>query len=512
MSERSTFSRFTRLSLTLQVAASILLAGVVAVLAIVVAERPSLRARFDATQSGRNSLDAQTVEILRDLPEDTQVELFFEPVPGPLGRAYDDAQWRTRTLLTVMRGYVPETLEVVDHDLVGEGRERAGERLGRLGLDATQKVVVSVGERHAVLDLELDLARLDPGDPARGVPAAVRDFRGEEALAEAFTRLATSGRPRLAFAVGHGEYSLLPYDQDRRRVLRSVSRAATDLDGEGFELVLWDPEVDGAVPADVDVLAIVGPTQVLPEAHADHVQAFLDRGGRLLVAVDRAQRLEGDALAALLLRHGVHVAPGTVNAPYMGSQQGRPECEIRTLDSERLSATHPITRSLRERERRLRLIGSAAFSPRPPAPFRGSLLDLLTSPEGSWRDLPEVPRGVPYLYDPALEERGVFSLALAAEIETPDGVPDARMVVLGTPSLMADGWYRFDRDFVRNCFNWLVERDVRIRVSPRDPFESRIDLATGTAARRSAWFGIAVLPGLCAVAGLFTAWRRRRNV
>lgn len=511
LSERRTFSRGTRASLFLQVLVGVCLAVAVAVLSIVVAERPGLRLRIDATESGRNSLDPQTVELLESLPEAVEIELFFEPQPGAMQGAIAEAQQRTDDLIRVVEGYVPHKLEVVRHDLLGAGRPDAVRRLLDLGADSSQKVVVSFGGRHTMLDLGGDLASFSSGDPRRNEAPSLADFRGEEALAEAFARLLTTGTPKLYFSFGHGEYSVDPVvGADGQRALRSVSRAVSDLRGEGFELGLWDPVRDGALPLDADVLAIVAPDTPFDATSVAHVQDFLDGGGRLLVAVGTGQLLEGDALAELLARHGINVGRGIVNAPFQGFQ-GTPECETLNLEPERLSSGHPITRSLRERERRLILTGARAFTPRGPAPFDGSLLDLMTSPEGAWRDLPDARAGWNNLYDPSREERGVFSLALAAEIEAPTAAEDARLVALGTPTLVGDEWYGFDRDFARNAFNWLADREVRIRVSPRDPFESRIDVARGSEYRVIGWVGLGVLPGACVLLGLLATWMRHRG-
>ena len=135
----------------------------------------------------------------------------------------------------------------------------------------------------------------------------------------------------------------------------------------------------------------------------------------------------------------------------------------------------------------------------------------MVSPEGSWRDLPNDRYQYNHVPEPEREERGAVSLALAAQVEAPAGGAQARIVAIGSPSALADGRYAYNRDFARNAFNWLVDRDVRIRVSQRDPFESRIDVRRGPEFVRSSWFALAVLPGLCVAAGLFTAWRRRRE-
>ncbi|MEO0652774.1 MAG: hypothetical protein AAFZ65_19020, partial [Planctomycetota bacterium] len=216
-----------------------------------------------------------------------------------------------------------------------------------------------------------------------------------------------------------------------------------------------------------------------------------------------------DALGRLLARYGITTARGVVNAPLRGGE-GAIECATLLLGTEELSSSHPITETLRERDRRLVIDSARAFTPRGPAPFDGSLLDLLVSPERSWRDL-RVNLLFNHIHDAGREERAVVSLAVAANIDVPTAEADARIVAVGAPSLLGDAYFAYNRDFVRNAFNWLVDRDVRIRVSRRDPFEATIDVGRGTEIGRISLFGLLVLPGLSLLGGLFIVWRRRRD-
>jgi hypothetical protein len=517
MSRGSSFGRFTRASLALQVLLAGLLAAVAAVLAILVAERPALRLRLDLTESRRNTLDEQLVARLRALDQPLRLEVFFEERGGPLGGPTSEAQQRTLELFGVVHGLAPQWIEVEEYDLGGAGRAEAARRLSELGLFTTQKVVVSRGERREVLDLDQDLASFDLGDPdpRRARPPSLVSFRGEEALTEALLRLELTGTPLVLFATGHGEYSVDPVLGSGERALRSVSRLADDLRGEGYAVATWDAQRAPQVPAEGDVLAILGPEQPYPPEHAAAVQDFLDRGGRLVVAVDNGLLVEGDeGLEALLRRQGMALARGVVNVPLLDARGapgvGQPECEGFWVEQAQLSSSHPITAPLHERRRRLGLTAVRSFD-RGQAPFGGSLLELVVSPPRSWRDLPDETRGWDNVPGDD-EERGPFALALAAEFPAAQpGQREARVVGLGGMTFLSDEVLPYNRDFVRNLFHWLADRDVRIRVAPRDPFEARLDVQRGPQIRQLSWFVLAAVPGSCVALGLWTAWRRRRS-
>ncbi|QDU67217.1 GldG family protein [Engelhardtia mirabilis] len=522
-----TFTRWTRASLSIQVAFAVLLSIAAAVLVIGLAEQPRFRARVDLTESGRNSLDSQTVALLESLEEEVQVDLFFRAQTGALGPPLAEVQQRTRELLFVAGEAVPGSLDVTDHDLYSrEGRAAADERMRELGVSVIQVMVISIGERRAVLGVDTDLATFDPGDPnPRSYRApSVASYRGEEAFDEALARLLSERSPRVLFATGHGEYGIDPVPAAERQTLRAASLLGAELRGEGFDVGTWDPLRDGGVPADCDVLAIIGPDQPYPANHADAVAAFVERGGGLMVAVDDGLFMRDDALSELLARYGMGIQRGIVNAPVRnplsGSlESGFEQCALLDVSEDRLSNGHPITAPLRERGRRLRLWRSRSFE-RLPAPAGAVLLDLVQTPENAWRDLPDDFGRWNFIYEPKREDRSPAHLALAAQISV-DGSSavdgglgaaddDARIVAVGAASAFDDEFVTINLDFARNAFNWLVDRDLRIRVAERDPFEARIDTRRGTAfpvLSKVALFG---LPGLCLALGCFVAWRRRR--
>ncbi len=77
--------------------------------------------------------------------------------------------------------------------------------------------------------------------------------------------------------------------------------------------------LSGEVPADADVVAIVGPTRAYTESEITALEAFLDRGGRLLVALDPliepAGTMRPTRLEEMLATRGVSVNDDLVVDP-----------------------------------------------------------------------------------------------------------------------------------------------------------------------------------------------------
>ena len=102
---------------------------------------------------------------------------------------------------------------------------------------------------------------------------------------------------------------------------------------------------------------------------------------------------------------------------------------------------------------------------------------------------------------------------MVAEFPTPangNGEPgQARVLGLASTGFFTNGTFDSNRDFIVNAFNWMAERDYRVRVSPRDPGVSFLDLRHGAALPVLGWTVRVVIPLASILVGAFFAWRRR---
>ena len=84
------------------------------------------------------------------------------------------------------------------------------------------------------------------------------------------------------FVTGHGEASIESGGGPADRSLAVLAEALTRENIEAADTTL----LGAAFPEDADVLAIIGPTRAFTEAEIETLDAYLDGGGRLLVALD----------------------------------------------------------------------------------------------------------------------------------------------------------------------------------------------------------------------------------
>ena len=507
--------RGARVSLALQVLAMAALAVAGALLAIQAASWRELRLRADLTAGARNTLDPGTVQVLAGFADDPiAIDVFHRALPEPLTAVSNQVFDRLGEFLAVLESSVPDAVEIRYHDLFDLAGAKA--RLIELGLEeGLPSVVVSLGERVHVIGLYDEIAEIDWGDSgARGQePPRLALFRAEEALLDAVAQVADA--PRVLFTTGHGEAS--PTETGRG----GVARLAGELDREGFEVGQWDPAQQGPIPEDCDVLAVVAPRRPLGEDVVEAIGAWVRAGGRLLAVTGPEVSEDPGSVDALLAGFGMELERGLIAIeilhPVLGYVEGRPECAVFTVGREGLSQDHPITRPLWERQVRLRFNYTRSFDRGELAGPRATLLDVVASPGNSWRDLPG-PDGLPnFALDQPPEELGRFSLVMAAELDAPrdadadpeSPAPRARVVGLACAEVFDNLVWETNRDLGRNAFNWLAERESRVRVAPRDPRLSLIEVERGAAIPRFRAIGWWGLSGLCVLLGVVTAWRRR---
>jgi hypothetical protein len=512
-------SRRTRASLAVQVGLVALLAAALAALATELAGWRGLRWRWDLTLTRRNTLAEATREQIARLPAKATIDVFFRAEPGPYAALAAEVQSHALEIAELAAGLFPDRIALVQHDLADLAAVDA--RRLELGLEqVVNTLVVSSGARKVTLGLFDDLAQVDFGslDPRNRVEPSVRAFLAEEALASALNQVAAADRPLIAWSSGHGEGD--PAGEDER----GLSRFARALEADGFELVPWEGQ--DPIPAGARVLAVVAPAKPLLPGEVEALRAFVSRGGSLLV-VGGLVWFEGPGSPAdLLLAYGMRAVRGVVCAPVydaiLGTAfEGRSECAAIYVGSKELAATHPVTEPLWKHKRRLLFPFTRSFE-RGQAPEGGVLLDLVSSPDDCWRDLPNADGTLDFALVQSREESGRFRLALSSQFPVaaegasagaPDvgpGAAEARVVGLLSPDAFSNLAFEFNRDFALNVANWLAERDFKVRVAARDPMEGRIDPARGAsvlwAGRLASW----VLPLACLATAGLVAWKRRR--
>jgi len=496
--------------------------------------------RVDLSASRRNSLDPAVLDVIDGLPEPVVVDVFFRPLAQPYTGISLEAQGRTLELLSVAHNERRNAFDLRVHD--PKEFEETQARQSELGIEGDNRVVLSCGARRTELELFGELCVIDWGNPKyedlkylttlgiAGVinprtwsedprafrPAQFQEFRGEELLAQALLKVASSDAPKVYFAVGHGEPDLDGRsDQDLGKLRSTLQR-------DGFEIGRWDATRSPAVPADCDVLALIGAHQPYQEGLREAVLAYAEGGGRVLLAPDLSELQRGveGGIVGLLRSLGIVTLPGVVCQAIMGADglpvEELPQCALLVIDDKGLQPSHALTEPLRRRGRRVQFRLSSAFEGASVASAAGVVLPLVTSPPSAWRDLATGGDGRnDFRCNPAdgeRRERQTLVVVKDLKATKDDGgtaVRQGRVLAVASAYFFENVDLDFNRDFVRLAFNYLAERDYRMAVAPLEKSRAYLDFERSNARPvlvYTLWLG---LPGLCAVIGALVFLRRR---
>lgn len=516
--DRARVTRGSKFSIGVQVLSLVALAFAAAVLLTWLSARPGLRARFDLTTAKLNTLDPALADLIGKAKARISVDFFFQPEAQPLDRIAAEAQRRMRELLFVARSQFPSKFRYIDHDLSDLAAVQT--RMKELGLSEANVVVVELDGKRVVLRLLRDIVRVNPGSPSVREEPSIEAFEGESALADAILRVSIGERPKVWFTTGHGERDL--YDVD---ATTGLGRLDTALTSDGFAPSRWDSRADPRVAADVRIVVVLDARQPFEREELSALEAFVDRGGRLLVGAtsdDRALRAQ-DSIERFVERYGVRVEPGLVAQVIANSfgerVTGRRECATIVAGGPSIDPRHPITESLWRADKRVGLPNTRPLMRNDAgAPAHAAIVDIVRSPGASWRDLPNSKGEYDFRHDPEREgEPGASVVAFAVNFRPPKPRSNeaeaaererSRVLVFGGADAFANGVLEPNRDLVLNAFNWLAERDERLRIAARAD-DRRILQEDGDIAvlNQAALFG---LPLVCALLGALLAWRRRK--
>jgi ABC-2 type transport system permease protein len=263
--------------------------------------------RLDVSAARRNSLDPATLGALAALPGRATLTI-VAPTLSALEPIYAEVDRVAR----LMADAGPVEVRRVDPATVPGGLEAAARIAGVAPGDLASNggvVVELAGKRRVVDRVQLVAISRD----ADGT-AAVERLAIEQAIGGALAQLTSTVPVTACATTGHSELPLdaAPQDADWHLV-------AERLRAEGIELETIT--LDAGVPATCNVVLVLGPTDALSPAEALAIQAFVQRGGGLLVAAasrpvtGAATSLAATGLEALLGAHGLGLPPAIAVDP-----------------------------------------------------------------------------------------------------------------------------------------------------------------------------------------------------
>jgi ABC-type uncharacterized transport system involved in gliding motility auxiliary subunit len=335
----------------------------------------------------------------------------------------------------------------------------------------------------------------------------------EQDLTNGIIKVVSGEKKKIYFTQGHGERDP---NSSERAGYGSIKSA---LERENYGVDRLALVQAGAVPDDATALVIAGPTSDLLAPELAAIQAYLAKGGKLMLLVDPPAASKDAPLPAiegLAKEWGVQLGRDIiVDASGLGQLIGSswdtpvavsyPQHPI-TERFDTLTA-FPLARSVST------VTGGAAGVTAQP---------FVETGQRSWAesDIDSVAaKGGPKLEEAKGDRRGPISVgaAVSRAVKTPPQpaaagakTAETRLVVMGDSDFAANVAINIsgNRDLFMNAVGWLTQQENLISIRPKEPGDSRLTL-TNDQARRIGWLALFILPVAILALGVNTWWRRR---
>ncbi len=398
----------------------------------------------------------------------------------------------TRDLLDRLKQEVVITAFYASHENAFPGAKETLQRYARASTKVTFTIVSpqerpDLVERYQITEQGARVV-VQSGDQE----ARARDT-SEMELTNAIVRVAEQSSKVVAFLSGHGEPGLEPGGADEVEALAS---AAQMLRAEGYEvrelsllraatagttpgkLALAAPVEPAGdtlkVPADVTVLVAAGVSRAMLPQELAALSAFLERGGRLIVALDaRVDAGLTDWLAGWKIEvHDDIVVDANVVNRLLGLGPAAPMAYA--------ASEHPATDGLEApgvmfmaRSLAIKSGGEPSINTQP----------LLLSDESAWGETMPVAGSAERGDD---DHQGPVPLAVVATRHVPSHLADrltdeARLVAVGDSDWLNDRYLPLqgNADLFVNLVNWLAAEEERITVGRKTRAASQVFFSLG---------------------------------
>ncbi|MFQ5656849.1 MAG: GldG family protein, partial [Candidatus Methylomirabilales bacterium] len=426
-------------------------------------------ARVDLTEGRRHTLSNQSIRVLEALENEVHAVAFFHTdQPGKAA---------TENLLDQYAHFSSQfSFELVDPD-----RRPAMAR--RYGITTYGTIVLESGGKEEKVTLA-----------------------EEEKITNALVKLQREGRRVIYFLTGHGEADL---ESMEAKGISQVKQALTDVDYDVKPLLLLREE---EVPKDAAVLVIAGPTKALLPKEIEAVEAYVKRGGKLLVLLDP---YTAPGLSDLLKKYGLIMGDDVILDRLSRVLGGDYFLPVVTQYEE-----HPITKDF----------NIASFFPfarsvdvaeEPPPGITVQVLGRTSQGPDSWAETDKegLERGEA-AFDEGKDREGPVPVGAVATLEVifDDQGPESgkekkgRIVAYGTSGFIKNNHLNLsgNRDLFLNSLSWLAEEEELIAIRPRQAKFTPLVLTASQG--QIAFWGTLVLPPLVIIGtGIVVAFRRRRS-
>ncbi len=223
--------------------------------------------RFDYTADQRYTLSNATKDILAQLSEPVTISAYFsEDLPPNVEQVRQDF----RDMLVEYSSYSDG---LIVYEFINPSESQESEMKAQQS--GIQPIMINVRERDQMKQQRAYLgAIVQMGERKEVIPFIQPGAAMEYALSTNIKKLAVKDKPTIALLQGNGEASLSSISQlyNQLSILYSIEQVTlSDTSG---------------IPPQYKTLVVIAPKDTIPQLHFKYLDDFLNRGGRLLVALN----------------------------------------------------------------------------------------------------------------------------------------------------------------------------------------------------------------------------------
>ncbi len=331
----------------------------------------------------------------------------------------------------------------------------------------------------------------------------------EEAITNALIKVTREGVKKVYFTTGHGEKD---YDKSDQSGLSKAKEAIAELNYD-IEKIFLVQEPD-SIHADCALLIMAGPQTDLLQPERDKIDAYLKRGGKLLLMLDPESPR---SYADFLKDWGVEVGNDLiVELSPVGQLFGAgPIMPIVST-----YANHAISEGFNGMMTMFPQARSVSKADEPPAGV--TVTEIARTSANSWGETTPLGADGRVGFDPDKDNKGPLSIFTVAEkdAENPQKSEDkydlgtgdvkTRVAVFGDSDFATNAYFNFQANgnLFLNSVNWLAEEEDLVSIRPRDPEDRRLSL-TARQSKMMLWFGVILLPLFIFALGIYVYKRRK---
>jgi ABC-type uncharacterized transport system involved in gliding motility auxiliary subunit len=416
--------------------------------------------RLDTTSGHRFSLSDHTVKVLKGLKRDVAISAFFQGENKLLADLLSEYAYRSNRL----------TFRFIDPD------KEPG-----------------MAKRYAVT--QYGTIVLESGDKEERISTIL-----EQDLTNAILKVTREGKKVIYVLDGHGEKNIDSSEPT------GFSGAREALEKENYEVKKLVLATRAEVPTDCSVLMVAGPQKEPLPGELESMEAYLNRGGKMLVMVDPSP---GAGLTSFLAPWGLRVGQDLViDASGVGRLFGtgpamplvtsyQPHAITEGFD---IMTFFPMARSI---------------TPSPSPPEGRQVQPLLKTGPNSWGETELLDDKARFDRDRDLE--GPVTIAAVVDQDEGEQAADTtsagsktRLVVLGDSDFASNAYLEFsgNSDLFMNTISWLAEEEDLISIRPKDLEDRRVNL-TARQSRMVFYISVILMPLAVLILGT-VVWMRRR--